>query len=86
MKVNGGSIILLICVLILKIVMKTIIIQLPEGLKPKFKQFYEKYKNKGEVIFWAGSNFGACDLPILPKEMKNTKVINIGHNAFPPKV
>ena len=65
--------------------MKNIIIQLPDGLKPKFIEFYKKYKKKNNQVFiWAGSNFGACDIPNI--EIKDFVLVNIGHNAFPPKV
>ena len=67
--------------------MKMALIQLPDGLKPKFEDFIKKYEEKGySVLIWAGSNFGACDIPILPKNMDNLLLVNVGHNNFPPKV
>lgn len=45
---------------------KTVLIQLPDGLKPKAKEIQEELKNKFPAVkltFWAGSCYGACDLP-----------------------
>ena len=67
--------------------MKRVLIQLPDGLKPKFMDFCEEYRKKGyEVLLWAGSNFGSCDIPNLPEELEDILIVNIGHNEFPPKV
>lgn len=44
-----------------------ILIQLPDGLKPKAKEivdFLNKNKeNNAEISIWLGSCFGACDIP-----------------------
>jgi len=45
---------------------KTILIQLPDGLKPKAKEIQEEVKKKFpsvKLTFWAGSCYGACDVP-----------------------
>ncbi len=45
---------------------KTVLIQLPEGLKPKAKEVQEEVKKKFPAVkltFWAGSCYGACDVP-----------------------
>ncbi len=45
---------------------KTILIQLPDGLKPKAKDIQEAVKKKFPAVkltFWAGSCYGACDVP-----------------------
>ena len=45
---------------------KTILIQLPDGLKPKAKEIQEKIKEKFSSVkltFWAGSCYGSCDVP-----------------------
>ena len=45
---------------------KTVLIQLPDGLKPKAKEIQEEVKKKFPAVkltFWAGSCYGACDLP-----------------------
>lgn len=43
-----------------------ILIQLPDGLKPKAKQIQEEVKKKylsARLTFWAGSCYGSCDVP-----------------------
>ena len=44
-----------------------ILIQLPDGLKPKAKEivdFLDKNKkNNADISIWLGSCFGACDIP-----------------------
>ena len=43
-----------------------VLIQLPDGLKPKAKEIQEKIKEKFPAVkltFWAGSCYGACDVP-----------------------
>ena len=54
-----------------KIDAKTIVLQLPDGIKPeavKLSKQIEKLTGCS-VTVWAGSNFGACDVPTnLPKE------------------
>jgi diphthamide biosynthesis enzyme Dph1/Dph2-like protein len=45
---------------------KSVLIQLPDGLKPKAKTIQkavlEKFP-KMKLMFWAGSCYGACDVP-----------------------
>lgn len=45
---------------------KTILIQLPDGLKPRAKEIQSEVKKKFPAVkltFWAGSCYGACDVP-----------------------
>ncbi len=44
---------------------KTVLIQLPDGLKPKAKEIADiiESKTKAKVIIWLGSCYGACDTP-----------------------
>ncbi|MFA6462121.1 MAG: diphthamide synthesis protein [Candidatus Woesearchaeota archaeon] len=45
---------------------KTVLIQLPDGLKPRAKEIQEEVKKKFpsvKLTFWAGSCYGACDVP-----------------------
>ncbi len=44
---------------------KTVLIQLPDGLKPKAKDIVDNLKKKtgSELHIWAGSCFGSCDIP-----------------------
>ncbi|RKX57319.1 MAG: hypothetical protein DRP29_08600 [Thermodesulfobacteriota bacterium] len=70
-----------------KTIMKLALLQLPDGLKPKFIKIKKELEKKGYfVLVWAGSNFGACDIPILPNCLNNITIFNYGHNEFPSKV
>ena len=44
---------------------KTVLIQLPDGLKPKAKEIADKIEKqtKATPIIWLGSCYGACDTP-----------------------
>ena len=44
---------------------KTVLIQLPDGLKPKSNEIQQKIESETDasVQIWLGSCFGACDLP-----------------------
>lgn len=45
---------------------KKILIQLPDGLKPKAKKIQEDLIKKIpdiKITFWAGDCYGACDIP-----------------------
>ena len=45
---------------------KTVMIQLPDGLKPKAKEIVDELKQKTKNVkfyIWAGSCYGACDIP-----------------------
>ena len=57
--------------------MKLALLQLPDGLKPKFEEFKKNLEDKGyNIMVWAGSNFGACDIPILPRNLDNITIFN----------
>lgn len=59
---------------------KTVCIQLPDGLKPKAKQIADKIEEEtnAKVIIWAGSCFGACDVPDLKVDL----LIQWGHSEW----
>ncbi len=44
---------------------KIVLIQLPDGLKPKAKEIKEEieHKTNAEVLIWMGSCYGGCDIP-----------------------
>jgi len=44
---------------------KSVLIQLPDGLKPKAKEIADKIEAETNILplIWAGSCFGACDIP-----------------------
>ena len=61
---------------------ETVLIQLPDGLKPKAKIIQEKVKEKFpsvKLTFWAGSCYGSCDVP-------NVKdfdlLVQLGHSEW----
>ena len=63
---------------------KTVCVQLPDGLKPKAKEIVDYLQNKtnARVLIWAGSCFGACDVPIEIENAGVDLVIQWGHNAW----
>jgi diphthamide biosynthesis enzyme Dph1/Dph2-like protein len=60
---------------------KTVLLQLPDGLKPHAVDILKKI-NHAEVSIWAGTCFGACDIP----NIKNSLLIQFGHNSFKKKL
>jgi len=63
---------------------KLVCVQLPDGLKNKAKQIqdYIKENTDAEVIIWAGSCFGACDLPLEVKKLGVDLLIQWGHSVW----
>jgi len=59
-------------------------IQLPDGLKPKAKLIQEEIesKTKAKVILWAGSCFGACDIPLQVEKLGVDLLIQFGHSPW----
>lgn len=61
---------------------KKILLQFPDGLKPKSKEIYDIIKEKFpniEVYIWLGETFGGCDVPIWMDKYGFDLIINIGH-------
>jgi 2-(3-amino-3-carboxypropyl)histidine synthase len=60
---------------------KRVLLQLPDGLKPRAVELASELKKRtsAEIIVWAGSNFGGCDIP----NAKVDVIINVGHAEFP---
>ena len=58
-------------------------LQLPDGLKPKAKEIQDfiESKTNSQVIIWAGTCFGGCDIPDLDK-FKVDLLIQWGHSVF----
>lgn len=69
---------------------KMVLLQFPDGLKPlavKVVDFLrEKTQGKVEFLIWFGSCFGACDTPILEKDLEKQidLMIQFGHNELMP--
>ena len=59
---------------------KTILIQMPDGLKIEATKVYEFLKGTDARIYiWAGSCFGFCDTP----DVKGIDlIVQFGHNVF----
>jgi 2-(3-amino-3-carboxypropyl)histidine synthase len=61
---------------------KLVCIQLPDGLKPKAAEIAAELESQthAKIIIWAGTCFGACDIPHLPKEAD--LLIQFGHSPW----
>ena len=61
---------------------KTVLIQLPDGLKPRAKEIQEELKKKTSkdtrILIWAGNCFGSCDVP----KVKVDLIIQWGHSEW----
>lgn len=59
---------------------KSVLLQLPDGLKPKANELVQKIEKETNAVtlIWFGSNFGACDLPNVKVDL----IICFGHNVF----
>lgn len=60
---------------------KRVLVQLPEGLRPRAKdvQEYLQKHTKALILVWAGSCYGACDLPVEAKNVGVDLIIHWGH-------
>ncbi|MBR9691028.1 hypothetical protein GOV08_05075 [Candidatus Woesearchaeota archaeon] len=64
---------------------KKILLQLPDGLKPKAKEIQEKIQKQTntQVLIWAGSCFGACDVPNAQAKILGVDLlIQWGHSKW----
>lgn len=63
---------------------RLVCIQLPDGLKPKAKLIQNEIekKTKAEVIIWAGSCFGSCDIPLEVERLGVDLLIQFGHSPW----
>jgi len=59
---------------------KSVLIQLPEGLKPKAKEIADEIEKHTKIkpLIWLGSCFGACDIPKADVDL----LIQWGHSEF----
>ncbi|MBL7054616.1 diphthamide synthesis protein [Candidatus Woesearchaeota archaeon] len=62
---------------------KLVLIQLPDGLKPKAKEIKEKIEKEtnAKVLIWLGSCFGSCDIPNIEKSGIDL-LIQWGHSKW----
>lgn len=63
---------------------RKVLIQLPDGLKPKAKEIqnYLKKKTKSKLFIWGGSCFGSCDIPLEAKNIGVDLIIQWGHSSW----
>ncbi|MBD3262999.1 hypothetical protein GF374_01315 [Candidatus Woesearchaeota archaeon] len=59
-------------------------LQLPDGLKPKATEIAQELEKDtdAKMLIWAGSNFGACDVPVQLEKLGVDILINFGHSQF----
>lgn len=61
---------------------KQVMIQLPDGLKPQANMILSFLKERfpdTNVVFWAGSCFGACDAPLHVRNLGFDLLVQFGH-------
>ncbi len=63
---------------------KRVCIQLPDGLKPHADKIARHIKKEtgAEVFIWAGSCFGACDVPLGIEKLGVDLLIQFGHSEW----
>ncbi len=71
---------------------KIVLLQFPDGLKSLATEVVDVLRKKTneevEFLIWFGSCFGACDTPVLSKNLEKQidLVVQFGHNEMmPPK-
>lgn len=62
---------------------KTVLLQMPDGLKPKAGEIKDIFESKtnAEILIWGGSCYGACDMPYL-NSVKVDILIQFGHSEW----
>ncbi len=63
---------------------KRVLLQLPDGLKPRALELQDYITSRldVEVLVWAGSNFGACDTIVGLDKAGVDLVIHLGHTEW----
>ncbi|MFH1770718.1 MAG: diphthamide synthesis protein [archaeon] len=61
-----------------------VLLHLPDGLKPKAAEIQAELKKEteAEIFIWAGSCYGACDLPIESGNIGIDMIIHFGHTKW----
>lgn len=64
-----------------------VLLQFPEGLKPKAIEIVDKIesKTKAKCVIWLGSCYGSCDLPQGLEKFNIDLIVQFGHSAWPFK-
>ena len=67
---------------------KLVLLQFPDGLKPKATEVvdYLEKKTSAEFLIWVGSCFGACDTPVGLENIKPKidLIVQFGHSDLMP--
>lgn len=67
---------------------KLVLLQFPDGLKPYATAVvdYLESKTNAEFLIWLGDCFGACDTPVLGKDIEKEidLVVQFGHSEMMP--
>jgi 2-(3-amino-3-carboxypropyl)histidine synthase len=63
---------------------RRVLIQLPDGLKPKAKEIVDflQRETSAEILIFAGSCFGACDVPLGLDSLGIDLLVQFGHSRF----
>jgi len=63
---------------------KSVLVQLPDGLKPKANEIVDAIEKNTDatVYLWFGSCFGACDLPLGAQSLGIDLLVAFGHNPY----
>ena len=63
---------------------KMVCIQLPDGLKPKADIVQKEIEEKtgANVLIWADSCYGACDMPVGLEKLGVDMLISWGHSEW----
>ncbi len=59
-----------------------VLLQLPDGLKPEAERLQRRILDElpdVELLFWSGSAFGACDVPLHVDRLGVDLLLHLGH-------
>ena len=63
---------------------KRVLIQLPDGLKPKAEEIRSELSrhSDADIVFWSGSCFGACDIHVHVRTLGFDLILTWGHSPW----
>jgi 2-(3-amino-3-carboxypropyl)histidine synthase len=63
---------------------KNVVLQLPDGLKPKATEIasYLKKNTDANILIWLNSCYGACDIPLELNSLNIDLLIQFGHSKW----
>lgn len=63
---------------------QVVCLQLPDGLKPQAQKIQQAIEQATDatVLLWAGSNYGACDVPLGLRHLNVDLLISWGHSEW----